>query len=91
MLARWNSIIHCYNLFDWQASREKMTRHYKNDIINHVKLMYDLMTKHKGMLDINEQRLTHFENTLKDQQRRIGDLEKIARSQLIWRIEDYTR
>lgn len=68
-----------------------MARHYKNDIINHVKLMYDLMTKHKGMLDTNEQRLTHFENTLKEQQRRIGDLEKIARSQLIWRIEDYTR
>ncbi|XP_020914676.1 TNF receptor-associated factor 4 isoform X2 [Exaiptasia diaphana] len=74
-----------------RASREKMQRHYKNEIITHVKLMYDLMTKQKGLLDANDQRLNQFENIMKEQNKRIGDLEKIAHSQLIWRIEDYTR
>jgi len=68
-----------------------MARHYKNEIITHVKLIYDVMMKQKEVMDGNEDKMAHFENTLKEQNKRIGDLEKIAHSQLIWRIEDYNR
>ena len=68
-----------------------MPKHYKSNMIEHVKSIF---TKIKGQ----DERLEKHDNTLnenadlmKAMNRRVGDLEKIANSQLIWRIEDYTR
>ena len=47
--------------------------------------------KQKEMLELHDVRLNEHDDQLKEQDKRIGDLEKIAHSQLIWRIEDYAR
>ena len=44
--------------------------------------------EHLGKHDAN---LVEHLNMIKDADRRVGDLEKIAHNAMIWRIEDYTR
>ncbi|XP_031549452.1 TNF receptor-associated factor 4-like isoform X2 [Actinia tenebrosa] len=74
-----------------RCSREKMAKHNKSEIINHVKIVYKMMMENKMMLDSHQLKLEEHEKVMKSQEQRIGDLEKIAHSQLIWRIEDYSR
>lgn len=47
--------------------------------------------RQKSELEECNASLARHEELIKTQEKRIGDLEKIAHSQLIWRIEDYTR
>ena len=68
-----------------------MPKHYSKETSNHVKLLYDMLMKQEQALDKHDGKLLFYETTLKDQEKRIDDLEKIAHSQLIWRIEDYSR
>ena len=79
------------NLFLLQCSREKLPKHYKSEIINHVKLIYNLASQNKEHLEKHDTNLHEHLNLIKDVDRRVGDLEKIAHNAMIWRIEDYTR
>ena len=74
-----------------QCSREKQPKHYKSELINHVKLIFDVMMKQRETLENHAVRLSGHDDALKAQDKRVGDLEKIAHSQLIWRIEDFNR
>ena len=56
-----------------------------------MKLIYEVVMAQKGELDACNASLARHEELIHTQEKRIGDLEKIAHSQLIWRIEDYTR
>lgn len=74
-----------------QCSREKQPKHYKSELINHVKLIYELVVKQKNALEESDAQIRLHDDLIKSQEKRLGDLEKIAHSQLIWRVEDYTR
>ena len=74
-----------------QCSREKLPKHYKSDIINHVKLIYEIAMQNKERLNKHDENLAEHVNMIKDVDRRVGDLEKIAHNAMIWRIECYNR
>ena len=77
--------------FFLQCSREKMPKHYKSAMIDHVKAIFIKMTEQDERLNKHELALKENTDFIKGVDKRVGDLEKIANSQLIWRIEDYTR
>lgn len=68
-----------------------MPKHNKSEIVNHVKLVYSIAMENKLGLVSQKDKQDEYERMMKIQEQRIGDLEKIAHSQLIWRIEDYSR
>ncbi|XP_029192548.1 TNF receptor-associated factor 4-like [Acropora muricata] len=74
-----------------RCSREKMPKHYKSAMIDHVKAIFIKMTEQDERLNKHELALKENTDFIKGVDKRVGDLEKIANSQLIWRIEDYTR
>ena len=78
-------------IFFPQASREKLPKHYKTGIIEHVRLIYDLVMEHHKRLESHDAQLQDHLNLLQNHQERLADVERISRNQLIWRIEDYTR
>lgn len=74
-----------------QASRDKMLKHYTKEITHHVKLLHDTLMQHDALLkQVMLTVETHDDKFTKHEQR-IGDLEKIANSQLIWRIDEYSK
>lgn len=74
-----------------RCSREKMPKHYKSNMIEHVKSIFTKITELDQTLGKHESTLKEQADLIKAQDKRVGDLEKIANSQLIWRIEDYSR
>jgi len=78
-------------LFLLQCSREKMPKHYKSNMIEHVKSIFNKIQEQDERLNKHELTLKENADHIKALDKRVGDLEKIANSQLIWRIEDYTR
>ncbi|KAM7441510.1 hypothetical protein ABFA07_009398 [Porites harrisoni] len=74
-----------------RCSREKLPKHYKNNMVEHVKSIFSKISQEHERLEKNERMLTENVDRIKQLDKRVGDLEKIANSQLIWRIEDYTR
>ena len=68
-----------------------MPKHYKSNMIEHVKAIFTKITELDENLSKHEATLKEQADLIKAQDKRVGDLEKIANSQLIWRIEDYTR
>lgn len=60
-------------------------------MIEHVKAIFTKITELDENLNKHEATLKEQADLIKAQDKRVGDLEKIANSQLIWRIEDYTR
>ena len=68
-----------------------MPKHYKSNMIEHVKSIFTKITELDQTLGKHESTLKEQADLIKAQDKRVGDLEKIANSQLIWRIEDYTR
>ena len=68
-----------------------MPKHYKSNMIEHVKSIFTKITELDQTLSKHESTLKEQADLIKAQDKRVGDLEKIANSQLIWRIEDYTR
>lgn len=74
-----------------RCSREKMPKHYKSNMIEHVKAVFTKIQELDETLGKHENTLKEQADLIKAQDKRVGDLEKIANSQLIWRIEDYTR
>lgn len=68
-----------------------MPKHYKSNMIEHVKAIFTKITDLDENLNKHEATLKEQADLIKAQDKRVGDLEKIANSQLIWRIEDYTR
>ena len=60
-------------------------------MIDHVKSIFIKMTEQDERLNKHELALKENTDFIKGVDKRVGDLEKIANSQLIWRIEDYTR
>lgn len=74
-----------------QCSREKLPKHFKGEIINHVKLIYNLAMENRKRVENSEAILTEHLNLIKEVDKRVGDLERIAHNAMIWRIEDYSR
>ena len=74
-----------------KCSREKLAKHYKTGIIEHVRILYDLVMKEGKRLDQHQEFLQEHGTLLEVHQGQISDLEKIARNQLIWRIDEYSR
>ncbi|XP_032228173.1 TNF receptor-associated factor 4 isoform X2 [Nematostella vectensis] len=74
-----------------RGSREKMPKHNKTNIIAHVKMVADLALKNKELIMRFSEKLSEHGTLIEKHEKRLNDLEKIAHSQLIWRIEDYTR
>lgn len=68
-----------------------MPKHYKSNMIEHVKAVFTKIQELDETLGKHENTLKEQTDLIKAQDKRVGDLEKIANSQLIWRIEDYTR
>ena len=68
-----------------------MPKHYKSNMIEHVKSIFTKITELDQTLSKHESTLKEQADLIKAQDKRVGDLEKIANSQLIWRIEDYSR
>ena len=68
-----------------------MPKHYKSNMIEHVKAIFTKITELDQTLNKHESTLKEQADLIKAQDKRVGDLEKIANSQLIWRIEDYSR
>ena len=60
-------------------------------MVEHVKSIFSKISQEHERLEKNERMLTENVDRIKQLDKRVGDLEKIANSQLIWRIEDYTR
>lgn len=74
-----------------QCNREKLPKHHKSELINHVKLLYGVvMDQKKELKDIRAQ-LKQQTDTNRKQEQRIEDLERITNCQLVWRIDDYQR
>ncbi|XP_057295135.1 TNF receptor-associated factor 4-like isoform X2 [Hydractinia symbiolongicarpus] len=74
-----------------RCSREKLSRHYKAGIIEHVRLLYDVVMKQGQRLDQHHELLQDHGALLETHQAQITDMERIARNQLIWRIDEYGR
>ncbi|KAM7441509.1 hypothetical protein ABFA07_009397 [Porites harrisoni] len=74
-----------------RCSREKMPKHYKSNMIEHVRSIFLKINEQDERLEKHENMLQENADLIKGVDKRVGDLEKIANSQLIWRIEDYTR
>ena len=74
-----------------RCSREKLPKHYKTGIIEHVRLLYDLIMKHSQRMDQHHELLQDHGALIETHQAQITDIEKIARNQLIWRIDEYSR
>ena len=68
-----------------------MPKHYKSNMIEHVKSIFTKISQQDERLEKHELTLKENADLIKAVDKRVGDLEKIANSQLIWRIEDYTR
>ena len=68
-----------------------MPKHYKSNMIEHVKSIFTKILELDQTLGKHESTLKEQADLIKAQDKRVGDLEKIANSQLIWRIEDYSR
>ena len=60
-------------------------------MIEHTKSIFTKITELDETLKRHETTLKEQADLIKAQDKRVGDLEKIANSQLIWRIEDYSR
>ena len=60
-------------------------------MIEHVKSIFTKILELDQTLGKHESTLKEQADLIKAQDKRVGDLEKIANSQLIWRIEDYSR
>lgn len=60
-------------------------------MIEHVKSIFTKIQELDQTLGKHESTLKEQADLIKAQDKRVGDLEKIANSQLIWRIEDYSR
>lgn len=74
-----------------KCNREKLPKHHKSELINHVKLLYGVvMDQKKELKDIRAQ-LKQQTDTNRKQEQRIEDLERITNCQLVWRIDDYQR
>lgn len=74
-----------------KCSREKLAKHYKNGIIEHVRILYDLVMKEGLRLDQHQEALQEHSSILETQQAQINDMERTSRSQLIWRIDEFSR
>ena len=68
-----------------------MPKHYKSNMIEHVRSIFLKINEQDERLEKHENMLQENADLIKGVDKRVGDLEKIANSQLIWRIEDYTR
>ena len=74
-----------------QCNREKLPKHRKTELIGHVRKLYDVVMATKRELQETKTQLREQIEANQRQEQRIADLEKITKSQLIWRIEDYQR
>lgn len=68
-----------------------MPKHYKSNMIEHVKSIFKKIQEQDERQNKHDLTLKENADHIKALDKRVGDLEKIANSQLIWRIEDYTR
>lgn len=67
-----------------------MPDHYLAEAADHVNLLVDLDLKHRGLLNDILKRVEEHGITINERNiPRIGELEKMARTQLIWRIDDF--
>lgn len=67
-----------------------MCDHLIAEAEKHVSLLLDLNLKQKEILNSILERVEEHGQTIKERNLpRIDELEKMARTQLIWRIEDY--
>ncbi|KXJ29097.1 TNF receptor-associated factor 4 [Exaiptasia diaphana] len=73
-----------------KASREKMIKHYTKEITNHVRLLHDRLMKHDILLNQVKETVELHGSMFDQHAARIVDLERIAHSQLIWRIDEYS-
>jgi len=74
-----------------RCSREKLARHYKSGIIEHVRLLYDIVMSYGQRLDQHHELLQDHGALLENHQTQIADIERTARNQLTWRIDEYQR
>ena len=74
-----------------QCNREKLPKHFKSEVINHVRMLYGVVMDQKKDLLESKVQLKEQMETVRRHEQRIEDLERITNSQLIWRIDDYHR
>ncbi|XP_066935352.1 TNF receptor-associated factor 4-like [Clytia hemisphaerica] len=74
-----------------RCAREKLARHYKTGIIEHVRLLYDIIMKQGQRLDQHHELLQDHGALLETHQTRLADMERVNRTQLIWRIDEFGR
>ena len=79
------------SIYFLQCNREKLPKHHKSELINHVRMLHDVVMDQKRELLESKVLLKEQIDTISQQQKRIEDLERITNSQLIWRIDDYHR
>ncbi|KAL9981772.1 hypothetical protein ACROYT_G010519 [Oculina patagonica] len=74
-----------------RCNREKIPKHQKSELINHVRMLYRVVKEQKTELQEIKTQLKEQIDSNRTQEQRIEDLERITNSQLIWRIDDYQR
>lgn len=74
-----------------QCNREKLPKHHKSKLINHVRMLYRVVMEQKKELQETKAQLKEQIDANRTQEQRIEDLERVTKSQLIWRIDDYQR
>ena len=73
------------------CNRDKLAKHYKGGAVEHLRLLYDLVMQQGQRLDQHQEILQDHGTLLEAHQTQITDMEKIQRSQLIWRIDEFSR
>ncbi|KXJ29030.1 TNF receptor-associated factor 4 [Exaiptasia diaphana] len=71
-----------------KSSREKMVKHYAKELTNHVDMLHVEEIKRDELLNKILLKLREHEMMIGNDDERIGNLESINNTQLIWRIED---
>lgn len=73
------------------CNREKLAKHYKGGLVEHLRLLYDVVMQQSQRIDRHQEVLQDHGTLLEAHQTQIADMEKIQRNQLIWRIDEFSR
>lgn len=74
-----------------RCSRERLQKHNKTGIIAHVRLLYDVVMKQSQRLDQHHELLHDHGALLEAHQALIDEIQQSAKTQLVWRIEEFSR
>jgi len=68
-----------------------MIKHYIKEVTTHLDMLHDRESNHDEMVNKILVKLREHETMIAKEDERIGDIEKTNDTQMIWKIDDFSR